>query len=245
MNQRMLSRFLLSASMSLLAAACATVSRFPPSSETTQPNPDGSSVEPQSYTPERDAGEVAQMRAAPAPESATITLVAAGSSGATEANRFANDGFVRIGTGRYRDSEARARDAVERQARTLGAERVLLTQTSAADDDSTWTASYYVRYRLALGATFRELRPAERETLGGGGVQIGAVVDGTPAARANLMSGDFVTQVNGRAIADKAAFQDALRANVGRNVNLTVVRNGETLKRIVRLGGGAPAANAH
>jgi len=221
---------------SLLLASCASVRHTPFGEETS-----GEAQQPVAqYTAEREAAEVEQMRAAPAPAAASIEV---GSNPGADANRMASDGYVRIGSGRYAGDEADARSEVERQSRAVGADRVLL-YAPAAQGDATWFANYYVRFRLAFGATFRDLHRDEQETLRSGGVQIGSVVDGTPAARANLMSGDFVTAVNGRTIADKAGFQDALRANIGRNVTLTVVRNGETRKRIVRLGGATPAAGA-
>lgn len=235
MTRHALLRFSLGAVFALLVTACASVRHMPPAEETS-----GETVQTAvPYTPEREAAEVAQMRAAPAPDAAQIVI-----GNGNDANRWASEGFVRIGSGHYEGDEAFVREETERQSRAVGADRVLL-QAPAAEGAAAWTADYYVRFRLAFGASFRDLRAAERESLGGkGGVQIGAVVNGTPASRANLMSGDFVIALNGRAIAGKAAFQDALRANVGRNVMLTVVRNGETRKRIVRLGGGAPAANA-
>lgn len=232
MNRHALLRFSFGAAASLLVAACASVRHTLPGEEA----PGEIRTPAAQYTSERDAGEVAQMRAAPAPDMAAIILA---SNEGADANRMANEGFVRIGSGRYSGDETSARSEVERQSRAVGADRVLL-YAPAAQGNATWLANFYVRFRLAFGATFRDLRPAERETLGGsGGVQIGSVVNGTPASRANLMSGDFVTAVNERAIADKTAFQDALRANIGRNVTLTVVRNGETRKRIVRLGSAA------
>jgi len=227
-------RFCLCAAASLLVASCASVRHVLTPGETPQEMP-----APAQYTSERDAAEVARMRAAPAPDVATISV---GDNAGADANRMANEGYVRIGSGRYDGDEALARGEAGQQSRIVGADRVFLY--APAEGETTWLASYYVRFRLAFGATFRDLRPDERKTLGSSGVQIGSVVDGTPASRANLMSGDFVTAVNGRAIADKGGFQDALRANVGRDVMLTVVRNGEKRKRIVRLGGAAPAANA-
>lgn len=227
-------RFSLCAAAALLVTSCASVRHTLPGEETP-----GEIRQPAAqYRSERDAAEVAQMRAAPAPEAAVIV---AGNNAGEDANRMASDGFVRIGSGQYAGDEAAARSEIERQSRGVGADRVLL-YAPAAQGDAAWLAVYYVRFRLAFGATFRDLRANEREALGSGGVQIGSVVNGTPASRANLMSGDFVTAVNDRAIADKTAFQNALRSNIGRNVTLTVVRNGETRKRIVRLGASAAEA---
>jgi len=45
-----------------------------------------------------------------------------------------------------------------------------------------------------------------------------------------------VLAVDGKSITDRADFQDRLKRSAGRSVTLTVVRNGETLQRVVRLG---------
>lgn len=187
---------------------------------------------PSSYQaePGRDAATIAEMRAAPPPEAASLQI---GNSVAGDYGKLTSQGFVRVGTARYSGDEGRIRDEAGREARSVGADRVLLylpNETSAY-----WQAMFYVRFKLPFGATFRDLTNAERSRIGGG-VQIGSVVGGTPAARANLLAGDFVTQVNGRAISGKSAFQDELRANTGRKITLTIVRNGETLQRALRLG---------
>lgn len=226
----------------LLFTACATVTHTPPGTlPESEQGAAPTSPPAVEYASERDAAEVAQLRAAPAPERASIAV--GGNNPSADDSRMATQGFTRIGSGRYRGDEAFARAEAERQSVAVGAERVLLYAPADAID-GVWTATYYVRFRLAFGATFRDLRADERATLGGrGGVQIGTVMGGTPASRANLLAGDYVTAVNGRAIADKIAFQDALRANVGRNVTLTIVRNGETLPRVVRMGGGSAGAD--
>ena len=82
---------------------------------------------------------------------------------------------------------------------------------------------------------FRSLTAGEERTLGAGGVQIGEVVRGTPAADANLQTGDFVLKLNGKAIANRAEFQQLLSDNVGKRVTLTINRGGVTMDRLVRL----------
>lgn len=227
--------------MSILLGGCASV---PPGSHVeTYPEPPPSTPEPGSsspYVPEpgRDAATIAEMRAAPPPAAPAVEI---GRNASAEHKRLTTQGFVRIGAAQYAGSEDHARDESDRQARAVGADRVLVY---APDDASShWNATFYVRFKLPFGATFRDLTATERSTLGGSGVEIGSVVAGTPASRANLLAGDFVIQVNGRPLADKSAFQNELRSNTGRQVTLTVVRNGETLQRVVRLGavaGGNP-----
>jgi S1-C subfamily serine protease len=94
-----------------------------------------------------------------------------------------------------------------------------------------------VRFKLPFGATFRDLRPAEMSEIGtGGGVAIGTIVGDSPASRANLLTGDIVLKCDGKPIVDRADFQNTLREKAGHPVTLTIVRNGETLQRLVRLG---------
>jgi len=189
-------------------------------------------------SPGRDAQTVARMRATAPPDAARIDA-------ATDADaeaRLTSQGYVRIGRSRFpvgiidRGQEADARAAALRQATSIGADRVLLA-TPGSGEDATWIADYYVRFKLPFGATFRDLRAQELITLGAtGGVAIGTVIDGTPASRANLIPGDFVIAVGGKAIGDRADFQDRLKRSTGQAVTLTVIRNGETLQRVVKLG---------
>ena len=186
----------------------------------------------------RDAQTVARMRAATPPALARIDPA----NDADDENRMSSQGFVRIGRSSFpvqllgRDREADVRDAVLRQASANGADRVLLANPRAGED-AAWIADYYVRFKLAFGATFRDLRAQERTTLAtSGGVAIGSVIGGTPASRANLIPGDYVLAVDGQAIVDRADFQERLKRSGGRAVTLTVVRNGDTLQRVVRLG---------
>lgn len=227
----------------LLLAGCAshplyTPAEAPPgaaSNETIAPAPAQISYE---ETPGRDAATVARMRATPAPASARIDVDDDGGGD----NRLSAQGYVRIGRSRMpvqligRDRETDARAEASRQAAAIGAERVLLASPRGTED-AVWIADYYVRFKLSFGATFRDLRAQERTTLAvDGGIAIGTVIGGTPASRANLIAGDYVLAVDGKPIADRADFQDRLKRSTTRSVTLTVIRNGETLQRVVRLG---------
>ncbi|HEY6942982.1 PDZ domain-containing protein [Dokdonella sp.] len=218
----------------LALAGCAVApSHVPPGAEGAGARTGDISYEP---VEGRDAQTVARMRAAAPPDAATIDPSSDG-----EEARLAARGYVRIGRGRFpieriaRAQEREAREQAQRQAIENGAERVLLAAPHEGPD-AAWIADYYVRFRLPFGASFRDLRAHERETLGvRGGVAIGTVVGGTPASRANLLAGDIVLALDGNAIVDRADFQQRLKRSAGRNVVLTLVRNGETLKRPLRL----------
>lgn len=200
---------------------------------------------------------VAELRAAPPPELAEVT---AGTSMRTDERKLAAKSFVRVGMGCYRNDDDAARDWMLRNGTRVGADKILFytapadakaadafaadasaacAEEGAAPDDTIWpfVATFYVRYRLPFGAQFRSMTAAELKTIGvEGGVQLGAIVNGTPAAEANLRSGDFIVKFNGTIVRDRDAFQELLRANMGRRVTITVARNGDQFDRIVRLG---------
>ena len=185
--------------------------------------------------PGRSAAEVERMRASPAPAIPELTL---GTNQAGDHARLIAQGFVLVGTGHYAGPEGAARGDAVQQGQRVGADRIMLyAPTTNAATDADWTATYYVRLQLLFGATFRDMRPDERTRLHvEGGVSIGAVIGGTPASRANLRTGDLVLSVDNKSIADRGAFQSLLKAHAGHSVTLSIVRNGVTLQRVVRLG---------
>jgi hypothetical protein len=177
---------------------------------------------------------VADLRAAPAPAEPEISE---GKNASTDEKRLGTQSYMRIGASHFPATDARARENAIRQAQRVGADRVIFYPPNASDAGDLVVA-YYVRFKLPFGATFRNLRAAEMSTLEtGGGVAIGSVINDSPAARANLMTGDIVLKCDDQAIVDRADFQNRLRAKAGHPVTLTIVRNGETLQRVVRLGG--------
>lgn len=180
--------------------------------------------------PGRDADEVARLRVAAPPEQAEVTE---GRDPTRDQSRLAMQGYVQIGSGRYTGDDALGLERAREEGRRVGAEKILYYRGDMADG---FAASYYVRFKLPFGATFRDLSAAERERLGvDGGVQIGSVVGGSAASRGNLMAGDYVLAVDGKPLADKGQFQQVLRAGVGRSLTLTIWRNGQRIDRLVRL----------
>ena len=183
-------------------------------------------------TSDRPADEVTRRRAN---ATGTDISIEADSAATASPSRQFEDGYVRIAQCVLRGSQAEVETRLVAQARAIGAEKVILHAPGDAGPNGLWQADFHVRFRFSFGASFRELSAAERKSLGSGGVQIGGVIKDSAAARANLLAGDFVTGVNGKRIVDKAAFEQVLRTRVGKALTLTVVRNGETSRRIVRL----------
>ena len=206
----------------------------PPEREARPPTPP---QKPAHYepVPGQDAATIAKLRAAPAPPEPEVSQ---GTVPDGDERVLSAKGYVRVGSGYHPGNSSDARLWAIQEGRTIGADKVLLYPPSADE----LIATYFVRYRLPFGARFRSLTSDERRDLGSGGVQIGDVVGGTPAAAANLQKGDFVLKFNGNPVADRAEFQKMLSDNVGKRVTLTISRNGVIMSRLVRLGALASTA---
>jgi len=179
----------------------------------------------------RGAEVVARLRAEPPPAQPEVSE---GHVPQGDENLLRGQGYVQIGIGHFAEPDAaRARDQALRKGREVGADKVLIYPPR---DEVALVAVYYVRLHLPFGANFRDLTPDERQMLGAGGVQIGEVVGGTPAAKANLLEGDFVLKFNRQPVSDKPSFQALLEQHMGQRVTLTIRRGDATIERIVRLG---------
>jgi hypothetical protein len=222
--------------LTLAVAGCATVSQGPTTAtgpKLLPPEETGSYV----TSPGREPALVADLRAAPPPSQPE--LVDGKSAGADE-KKLRAQSYMRVGTSHFAAGDTDVREKASRQGQRVGADRVIVYAPGAESPDT--TVAYYVRFKLPFGATFRDLRAEELSAIGtGGGVAIGTVVNDSPASRANLLTGDIVLRCDDKAIVDRADFQNRLRAKAGQPVTLTIVRNGETLQRVVRLG---PMTNA-
>jgi membrane-associated protease RseP (regulator of RpoE activity) len=198
-------------------------------------------------SPAYPAATVAELRAAPPPGA---PMVALGANPDADAQRLQAQAHVRIGTGHLPGLPVDSIELARSQALRSGADQALLYPAppplDAAIDAKAGTGTvvaHYVRFRLPFGARFRDLNQAERTRLNvGGGVMLGAIIGDSPASMANLIEGDIVLRLNGKALVDAADFRARLREHAGRSVTLTIWRGGTTLARPVRL--GAPPAAA-
>ncbi|MGB0132807.1 PDZ domain-containing protein [Dokdonella sp.] len=241
-----LNRWTLTISLGLLLSACGSA---PTRVEQPLELPEAV-VEPIAethYEPliQRDRSYIEALRAEPAPERPEIVE---GKSDRGDQRALAAEGFVRIGNGRYDSTDGDAEQSAIELGREVGADRIVIYREYRADESADasveFLAAYYVRFKLLFGATFRNLTASERASLGvDGGVQIGAVVGGTPASQANLLAGDFVLGFNSRPVADRVRFQEMLSEQAGKAVTLQVNRNGQTMDRMVRLGAMPAGAN--
>jgi hypothetical protein len=221
MDARRISRYAVLAI--ILLAGCARIAR--------PPGPPPTPATRYEIVQGRNAQLVARLRAAPAPAQPEVNE---GHSQQGDENILRVQGYVLIGVGHFVERDpARARDQAERKGREVGADKVFIY---TAKEDAALAATYYVRLHLPFGANFRDLTAEERDRLGAPGVQIGEVVGGTPAAKANLLDGDFVLKFNHQPVLDKPSFQGLLEQHMGQRVTLTIRRDGTTIERVVRLG---------
>ena len=97
-------------------------------------------------------------------------------------------------------------------------------------------AVYLVKAKVWFGALYRAVTPQQAQEAGTvDAVQLMVVVHGSPAAGAGLLPGDIVTKIDNAPISGATDFRAKLRADAGRSVSLTVVRNGETLQKEISL----------
>lgn len=95
---------------------------------------------------------------------------------------------------------------------------------------------YFVKQKFAFGVLIRDIDDAERRRLQTNrGVYVTSVVNGTPAYRNDVLSGDIVLAVNGVPVGGVQGFTDSMRANLGGTVNVTIARDGEVLTKAVAL----------
>ena len=178
---------------------------------------------------------VAELRAAPAPAHPEFSE---GESAAGDEKVLSAKGFVKIADGYYAGVDAEANAWLRKRGSETGADKVIFY--TVPPDETTRAPSlhavYYVRFKLPFGASFRTLTEQEHDELGATGVRIGAVIGGSPAAEANLRSGDVVLKIDGVAIAGRSDFEKKLRAHMGKRVTLTISRDGTVGTRLVRLG---------
>ncbi|WP_266204246.1 RIP metalloprotease RseP [Pontibacter kalidii] len=66
--------------------------------------------------------------------------------------------------------------------------------------------------------------------------KVGQVVKGSAASKAGLQEGDFITMINGESVKFFHEFQEALKANAGKAITMTVERNDKLVKLKAEVG---------
>ncbi len=101
------------------------------------------------------------------------------------------------------------------------------------------------RGRLKLGVSLRDLSPEAAYVLGvpfPGGLEVGAVYDGSPAKAAGIWPGDIIIVVDGRKAFDTATLMESIaRTDPGSPLRLSVLRAGRVVHLSAMLWGTPPA----
>jgi hypothetical protein len=97
-------------------------------------------------------------------------------------------------------------------------------------------ALYFVKRHYSLGANFRDLTDDERRQLQTNkGAYINMVIDRSPAYASDIIPGDVIVALNGQPVNGGAGFSDLLRSNRGHTVELTIIRQGNTITKSASL----------
>jgi hypothetical protein len=99
-----------------------------------------------------------------------------------------------------------------------------------------YTAVYFVKTKARLGAYVRNLSDSERQSLGTNqGVVVTLISDGTPAFNADVLAGDILMAINGERVSNQEAYGALLDRFAGQTVELTLVRQGASVMKSIRL----------
>lgn len=97
-------------------------------------------------------------------------------------------------------------------------------------------AVYYVKKKYSLGVSWREFTSEERQIFKtNAGLYIRYAVKGTPAFYADILPGDILAAINGESIYGVEEAGELLRKHAGEEVDLAIFRDGEIIKKTVKL----------
>lgn len=97
-------------------------------------------------------------------------------------------------------------------------------------------ALYFVKRRYSLGANYRDLTDEERRQLQTNrGAYVISIIDDSPAYESDILPGDVIVALNGRAANGFDGLSDLVKSNSGRTVELTIIRQGVRLSKSVAL----------
>lgn len=97
-------------------------------------------------------------------------------------------------------------------------------------------ALYLVKRKYVLGANWRDLTDEERQEIQSNrGLYILSVVNGTPAFNSDILPGDILLEVNDQGVVSQEQASAQISALAGQEVNLTIYRKGQRIRKVVRL----------
>lgn len=101
---------------------------------------------------------------------------------------------------------------------------------------SDYGAVYFIKRKFSLGASVRDLNDDERRQIQTNkGVAVTVVVDDSPAFDADILAGDIIASIDGIAIANTAGFSETLSTKAGKEILISLLRNGQKIEKTVQL----------
>ncbi len=95
---------------------------------------------------------------------------------------------------------------------------------------------FFKQGHVTFGANCRDATDAEHRALQSNrGAVVTFVVDGTPAFRADVLAGDMIVAIDGSPVYGYQGYLDLLGQKRGQKVDVTIVRNGESITKAVLL----------
>jgi len=99
---------------------------------------------------------------------------------------------------------------------------------------SDFSAVYFVKRRARLGVMYGLIDAPTRARLQtNAGVLIKVVVDGTPAARADILPGDIILTIDGERVDSTEALNVRVKERAGQEVVFGIDRNGTRIEKKV------------
>lgn len=97
-------------------------------------------------------------------------------------------------------------------------------------------ALYFFKQKYTLGIYIRDLNDNEKQIIQSNkGIAINIVVDDTPAYDADLLPDDIITAIDGMSVTNQDVFDKLLYSRAGKEIVLSLVRNGEKITKNVTL----------
>jgi hypothetical protein len=114
---------------------------------------------------------------------------------------------------------------------TYGTQTVMMPYNIQRSD---FNAVYFIKRRVRLGVIYGVIDAATRTRLQtNAGALINVVVDGSPAARADILPGDIILAIDGERVDGGEAVNSQLKERLGREVVFGIDRNGVRIEKKV------------
>ncbi|MBA1294223.1 PDZ domain-containing protein [Pseudomonas lurida] len=99
-----------------------------------------------------------------------------------------------------------------------------------------YAAVYYIKQRSIFGARTADLTTQERqERQSNFGVKTTTIIDDSPAYNADILTGDILEELDGEKIKNANHLGSLLEEKAGKTVQITLSRNGKTIKKTIQL----------